>query len=362
MRRPDDDAERSPNDSGVAATSRASVEIVHEVHEPVDRFGDLQQDLDALEHDRDDEVWFDPDELAASSKVDLGADLAVVDHLVRAPSIERLASMLGDPGISLAQLPGWPDAGPSGQGLGELATELIGELRPGDVIVVGGARGSGRTSLLAQLGDGLALLDRPDRPATPVVFVSAAGPSLWRARTLARYFGVDARTFLDPGHARAEPRLAAMLSEFAQGPWAELDDRQRFVGHTALDPNSDRRTATVTALRRFLVEQRERVGRSVWPIVIVDPLLSIDRLPDLAALAADEGWILWVSGELDADPSHARAIDLHASVRLRLAAVDDHTLALELWHRRLGPRGRGQLEWQPASGRLRPATGSRPRV
>ena len=315
------------------------------MHRATDPFGDLQRDLD------EEEVWFDAEALAAASRVDLGADLAAVDPLGRAPDLERLASAIATPGISLARLPGWPDAGPAGQGLGPVADELIGELRPGDLVVLAGSqRGVGRTSLLAQLGDGLALADA----ATPVLFVSSEPPALWRARTLARFFGVDARTFVDRERARREPRFAAMLTEFAGGPWAEIDARQRFVPPEALAAG-ERRASTIAGLRRW---HAERSG-GAWPIVILDAVEHLGELTrtlaELAELAADEGLIVLASGDLgDDDHARARAIDRVASVRLRATAGELDDLILEPCHRRLGPRGTGRSSWHRPTGRFGP--------
>ncbi|HLT37053.1 MAG TPA: hypothetical protein VK034_12230 [Enhygromyxa sp.] len=348
MRRP----EHAIDDSTIEDRCEGMAEIADEVHERADHSGEIQHDLD----DDDDEVWFEAEALAAASTVDLGAG----DRLTRSPALEQLARAIASPGISLARLPGWPDAGSAGQGLGALADQLIGELRPGDLVVLGGSeRGVGRTSLLAQLGDGLALAHAPERPPTPVLFVTDSAPTLWRARSLARYFDVDARIFVEAERARREPRTAELLDAFGRGEWASLDDRQRFVGREAL-ASAERRSVTIAALRRWQAELGDQLGRAVWPIVVVDPLEHlggredpIDTLARLAELAATEGAIVLVSCDLDhADPVRARAIDALASVRLRATTVDEPTLALELCHRRLGPRGRGQLRWHRPSGRF----------
>jgi hypothetical protein len=338
--------EHAVGDSTIETRSHAAIEIADQMH---DRSRDLLQDPPD-----EDEVWFDAEALAAASTVDLGSG----DHLERSPALDQITAAIASAGISLARLPGWPQAGVAGQGLGAIAEDLIGELRPGDLVLFGGSqRGVGRTSLLAQLGDGLALASDPERPATPVLFVGEGTPALWRARSLARFFDVDARLFVEAERARREPRLVELLEEFRRGPWAGLDERQRFVGREALtDP--DRRSATILALRRWQSE----LSTSAWPIMIVDPLeqLSgradmVETLRQLAALAQVEHLIVLASCDLgDADAAQARAIDSVASVRLRATAVDDRILALELCHRRLGPRGSGQLRWHRASGRFEP--------
>jgi hypothetical protein len=354
MSRPDDDADRSRDESSSLPRSIEVTEIVREMLLLADPSGDLQQDLDVrLDHGAadPDEVWFDAELLAAASSRDLGADLEH-DHLGHAPTFEALLDALDDPGISLAQLPGWPGAGQNGQGLGPLADQWVGSLGPGDLVRLGGSGpGVGRTSLLAQLGDGLALADEPGRPSTPVVFVSADPPRIWRARSLARWFGLDARVFFDPHQARTEPRLPTLVSDFARGPWADLDVRQRFVDLDAFAPKH--RTTTVMAIRRFAHSIAER-GDQPWPIVIVDSIASVAALTELAELAVAEGWIVLVSGEFDDDPARARAVDRHTSVGLRISPIDDRSVALESCHRRLGPRGVVRLVWDRASGRFSP--------
>ena len=344
MPRPEHDV----GDSTIETRSLAAIEIADEMH---DRSRDLLQD--PPNDPEADEVWFDAEALAAASTIELG----LVDHLQRSSALDQIAAAIAAPGISLACLPGWPEAGAAGQGLGAIATELIGALRPGDLVLISSSeRGVGRTSLLAQLGDGLALADDPARPITPVLFVVEGEPALWRARSLGRFFDVDPRVFVDAERARREPRCAELLDEFRRGPWASLDDRQRFVGREALlDP--ERRSATVSALRRWQADLGQAAGVGVWPIVIVDPLEqlgdSVETLRSLAALARAEDLIVVASCDLaESDAGVARAIDGNASVRVRATSVDDRTLALELCHRRLGPRGRGQLRWHRTSGRF----------
>lgn len=358
------------------------------MHEAADRLGDLSSDPTGLpgagdriatsfhdQHDlqrdpeHDDEVWFEADELAAASSIEIGGpidseiDGKIDSPLGRASVLEALDAAIATPGISLAQLPGWPEAGPMGQGLGPIGEALIGELRPGDLVLLSAAeRGVGRTSLLAQLGDGLALAAAgPDRPLTPVLCAIEGSPALWRARSLARFTGVDARVFVDGQRARREPERAAWIAAFARGSWAELDARQRFVELGALaDPR--RRPPILAGLRRWQDQLGEREGAgAVWPIMIVDPIEQLtggpDRLIDavqmLAELAANSKLIVLASCDLgDAEAAWARILDGFASVRLRATALDEHTLGLELCHRRLGPRGHGRLRWHRPSGRF----------
>lgn len=348
MRRP----EHAVGDSTIETRSHATIEIADQMH---DRSRDLLQDppIDP----EDDEVWFDAEALAAASMVDLSAAESAGDLLERSPALEQIAAAIATPGISLASLPGWPRAGAAGQGLGAIADELIGELRPGELVLLGGSqRGVGRTSLLAQLGDGLALASEPERPTTPVLLAVEGAPALWRARSLARYFDVDPRTFVEAERARREPRCVAMLDEFRCSPWARLEERQRFVAREALS-NPERRSETIAALRRW----QAQLGEGAWPIVIIDPLEHlcgptdmIETVHQLAALATAERLIVIASCDLDddRDPAQTRAFDTFATLRLRATTVDEHTLALELCHRRLGPRGRGQLRWHRTSGRF----------
>jgi hypothetical protein len=333
--------ELAVGDSTLDVAHDRAPEIVNEMHERADHSGDLSRDPDG-----DEEVWFDAEALAAASTVQLGAG----DRLTRSPALDHLVDAIALPGISLARLPGWPGASATGQGLGAIADDLIGELRPGDLVLLSGSeRGVGRSSLLAQLGDGLALAEHP------VLCLAEGPPALWRARTLARFFDVDARLFVDGERARREPRLADLLDEYRRSPWASLDDHQRFVGRDSLvDP--ERRSATLSALRRW----QHELGEGVWPVVIVDPLEQLagppgvaDMLGMLASLATAEGWIVLASCDLEqADATRARVLDSHASVRLRATPVDERTLELESCFRRLGPRGRGQLRWDRPSGRF----------
>ena len=297
-------------------------------------------------------MWFEAEVLAAASMVELGVVGSTGHGLLDHPSgLASITAGLAVPSLSLASLPGWPGGPAAGQGLGELGEAWLGRLGPGDlVLLTGAARGVGRTSLLAQLGDGLALLDGPERH--PVVFVSPEPPASWRARTLGRYFGVDPRTFL-PGSGPGSDDLGARLAVFAEGPWAAIDEYQRFVGPTALtDP--DTREGLVEGLRRW----QGRLGQG-WPVVIVDPIVAVgaelaELVGSLARLAATEGWTVLASADLDdrAELGLARVVDGCASVRLRAAPLDDETLALELCHRRLGPRTTRRLAWARASGRF----------
>ncbi|PRP98799.1 hypothetical protein ENSA5_29550 [Enhygromyxa salina] len=310
-------------------------------------------------------MWFEPEELAAASRVELGegpgagVEPGGEGLLCRAPRSQQLLGAVSGPGVCLAALPGWPSAGAAGQGLGPALAQLVGELRPGDVVVVGGAaRGVGRTSLLAQLSDGLALRQIPGQAQTPVVCVTEETPALWRARSLARWSGLDARVFVDPGQARREPELAARVAAFAQSAWAELDRRQRFVDARAF-AGPDARAELLAALRRWRAELAPDAAHAVWPVVVVDPLEQLeggpaDALAELAELASDEGLIVLASCD-EPRPEHTRRLDRHAGVRLRATPIASDGLELELCHRRLGPGGCVGLRWDRASGRIEPS-------
>lgn len=345
-------------DPSDASTSDRGLEIVGENDREADRVGDLERDLavdaagdetgDAVvdrdaatladrrrdpERDLDldadsgsDEVWFDADDLAAASQVELG-----VVHGGHTASLEQLREAMGQPGISLASLPGWPDAGAHGQGLGPELAELIGELRPGDVVLFGGrGRHLGRTSLLAQLADGLAL------GGSPVVCIVEHAPLHWRARSLARFAGVDARVFVDPGWTRREADAAAWVDRFAASAWGELDRRQRFV----------------SAAARMDIDWRAGHGGEVWPVVIVDPLEQLEArggLEALARVAAEHRLIVLASHDAR---DETRAIDRYVHARMQVSVAGDGGLEVALEHRRLGPRGSVRLCWDRASGRI----------
>jgi hypothetical protein len=377
MPRPDPAA----GDPPIVEGSPSSVEIADEVEGIADRFGDLRRDPDArvgeyddLDRDRvrgdrrrdlrghdlgiqadadppEDERWFDPEELAAASSVELGDARDLLEH---PPALAAIVAEQARPTLSLARLPGWPGSRAAGQGLGDLADAWLGPLGPGDLLLVtGAARGVGRTSLLAQLGDGLALVEGLAGERHSVVFVSPEPPALWRARTLARYFDVEPREFLTRPRPDRAPEFAARLREFAAGSWAPIDARQRFVAPEVLaEPSA--RAALLDGLRRW----QTQLGPG-WPVVIVDPIVALGpelvaHLAALARLAAGEGWTVLASADLDerAEVGLARAIDGYASVRLRAAPLDEQRLALELCHRRYGPRGTRSLAWARASGRF----------
>lgn len=339
-------ARHAVGDPSDASTHDRAVEIVGENDREADRVGDLERDLAGDEMgDRDDaslgdrrrdperdldvesdEVWFEADALAAASHVDLG--VASRGHIA---GLEQLREVMRQPGLSLASLPGWPDAGVHGQGLGPALAELIGELRAGDVVLFGGrGRHVGRTSLLAQLADGLAL------GGTPVTCIVEHAPLHWRARSLARFAGVDARVFLDPGWTRREAEAGEWLDRFAASAWGELDRRQRFVSAAAwMD-----------------IDWRAGDGGEVWPVVIVDPLEQLEQgggLEALARLAAAHGLIVLASHDAR---DETRAIDRYVHARLQVSVAGDGGLEVALEHRRLGPRGSVRLCWDRASGRI----------
>jgi hypothetical protein len=343
-----------------------SSEIADEIDHDADRVRDLAGDpsrSDAGDHephdlaDDPDEVWFDADQLAAASHVDLGATRSRGDLLAHVGALEQLRAAMSKPGISLASLPGWPNAEAHGQGLGSELAGLIGELRPGDLVVFGGrARGVGRSSVLAQLGDGLAL--RPATHAlTPVVWIVDAPPALWRARSLARWSGLDARAFVD-----ADARAHATLAAFGESEWGPLELRQRFVAAAHL-LDEDRRFDLLAELARWRAELAAAHGQ-VWPIVIVDPVEQLgdadQALARLAELAASAQLVVLASYDEHDDPARTRAVDRHASVRLRLSADDEPALEIELCHRHIGPRGRVRLAWHRPSGRVGCGPGDSP--
>lgn len=323
---------------------------------------DLGRDLASEPESDEVEVWFEAEELARASTVELELGTAVEAERGRgllqpAPEVEELLDGLAGPSLSLASLPGWPDAEACGQGLGEAAS-LLGELRPGQLVLWTSARrGSGRSTLLAQLADGLALREGPEQPLTPVLCISDRPAWVWRARSLARWSGLELETFVDPGRARQHAGLRERLDHFANGERSALADRQRFVdlGRFASEPEP-----VLDALRRWRAAFGDRI---VWPVVVVDPLEAVegrgDRLAMLDALvtlAQHEQLIVLAS--CDAPPSSdARELDRRAHARFDLQLEGDH-LQLELLHSPLGRRGRARLRFDGRCGRVSPASTS----
>lgn len=327
-----------------------------------DRVGDLESDLADLQigpEESAEEVWFDPEVLAAASRVELGGrsdgrSVAEIDRLGHVSPLEQLRAVMARPGISLAELSSWPSAAPHdpdvGPALGPALEQLLGELRAGDLILFAGrGRGVGRTSLLAQLGDALAL-----RTDGAVLCVVEGPPVFWRARSLARWSGLDVRRFLDA----KSPDAHAQLQAFAASEWSEIDRRQRFVDAARLREASHRRELT-GAIANWRAELVAAHGREVWPILLIDPIEQLlgvghqnlaEILAELERLAGEQGFIVIASCE-EPEPADTRQIDRHARARLRVSGSSE-ALEIELCHRRLGPTGSVRLRWDRASGRI----------
>jgi hypothetical protein len=332
-----------------------------------DRASDLASDLVDLQAGLEasgEEVWFEPEALAAASRVELGTPgsgrgRGDQDSLGQVSALEQLHRVMTTPGVSLAELSSWPTSPPdldpdAGPALGTALGELLGELRTGDVMLVcGRGRGVGRTSLLAQLGDALALRTDPARPQTPVLCVVEGPAMFWRARSLARWSGLDVRRFLEAG----APDAAEQMQAFRASAWAELDRRQRFVDAAWLrEPG--RLGELAGALGGWRAELASTHAHEVWPVLLIDPLeqlvtASIDApeiLAELERLAGAQGFIVIASCD-DPDPADARRLDRHARARLRVSS-SAKALEIELCHRRLGPTGSVRLRWDRASGRI----------
>lgn len=303
---------------------------------------DLRLDVEAA----DEVVWFEAEALAAASRVELGDAKDSVEGPLEVPLLEQLRARLGSPGISLAELPSWPrgETIHPGPALGPALADLLGELRAGDLILVSGrGRGVGRTTLLSQLADALAL--RSASPQSPVICM-VEGPAVdWRARSLARWAGLDVRRFSMSG----VPDVTAELEAFAAGDWRGLDARQRFVDASLLREGARR----VELLDR-IDHWRSDHARDVWPVLVIDPIEQLApkqvSLADLERLAGDHGLIVLASCD-DPEPADARRLDRHAQARLRLSASGE-ALEIELCHRRLGPTASARLRWDRASGRI----------
>jgi hypothetical protein len=332
---------------------------------------------------RDDEVWFDPEALAAASRVELGTSAdersgpsanersgPAADWLEPASAIEQLRAVMTTPGVSLAELPSWPSAappdphdGPSpspSPRLGPALAELIGELRAGDVISFSGrGRGVGRTSLLAQLGDALALRSDAHGPETPVVCV-IEGPSVfWRARSLARWSGLETRRFVESeseSEAGAGPG-SAHLQAFCASDWSHLDRRQRFVDAARLRDPAQRREllGAIAAWGAALAAAR---GQQVWPVLLIDPIDNLGQrvselFAELERAAGELGLIVLVSCD-EPEPMQARALDRHTCARVRVSGSSESMgiMEIEACHRRVGPTGSVRLRWDRASGRI----------
>jgi hypothetical protein len=378
---------RPQHDSGDpvdAPTASSASEIIDNRDHDADRVGDLGRDHDADRvgdrasdlasdlvdlqlgvEDPGEEVWFEPEALAAASRVELGLTVGnraslEADVLGQVSALEQLRAVMVTPGISLAELPSWPRAEPLdpdvGPALGPALAELLGELRPGDAIVFGGrGRGVGRTSLLAQLGDALALRATAGGPSSPVVCV-VEGPAVsFRARSLARWSGLDVRRFLDASPRAAD--AAAQMQAFCASEWALLDRRQRFVEAASLREPA-RRRELLGAIGRWRAELVTEHGHAVWPVLLIDPLEQLvaagtsaaEVLAELERLAEELGRIVLASCD-EPEPADARRLDRHARARLRVSG-NSKTMEIELCHARLGPSGSVRLRRDRASGRI----------
>lgn len=295
-------------------------------------------------------MWFEAEALAEASRVELldpaqrserGDRASSEDALLRpGPGLDQLRASLAERvAVDLSALPGWPGSGPSGHGWGAELGGLVGSLAAGDLVLLTAAqRGAGRTSLVAQLGDGLALA------GCPVILAVDEAPMTWRRRSLARWLGCDSQGALPEGADTAG--------------WANVGARQCFLALEALALEPSELAATVTRWRR-------RSGASEGPtVLVVDALESVPGfeaeaeaapvLERLAQLAAQlDALVLATSDGPGADSLRlSRAMDRHLAARLELSPAGPDSLEVSVAHRRLGPRGRARLRWEPRCGRL----------
>lgn len=333
-----------------------------------DRVEDLlQPDFDAVaKHDDDEDVWFDADQLASASRVELGSG----GVLGASYSREDLARDRARVGVDLGILPGWPGAGPSGHGWGVRLSQLVGGVHPGHRIMIDAEHGgSGRTGLVLQLADGLALRNAvgrgADDPLTPVVLLAEDGRQEIGRRAVARWTGRELGIFRhgEGGAGRFSSHDAhAVAAAFDEadaaldGPLAALRAHQRVAAPDA------RGAELVELLVEHLGVWRQRLEGSapVWPVLVTDGLsrwasdASVAARDALGSALSDAarrfGWI-WLSTERgvggDLDPD----LDL----RLLLRSDTDGELTALVAHNRTGPSGgMVRFRWDRACGRYEP--------
>ena len=307
--------------------------------------------------------------------------------------------------LSLADLPlehGW----------GHQLDKLTGYgLAPGDVVALGAAgAGAGKTSLLMQLADGLALRSaelvesgRPG-PLTPTLILSEMAPRTLAHRTLGRLVDAPAWYFRSgkvAGLHRPDVReaygkaRAALATSPAAGAFQRLAEWQRTAR-----PARERGQGVLSIMRAEVEAFREEVAalhptREVWPLVVVDPiqrwqdgaLSEVEALNELAEgvdqLADENGWIVLLTsdtnksaavGKEDKDSAGAamfrgsyklfHSCDLVLSMEAEPYDSSKPSRSVKIGiekSRNSGPGGAGYLEWNGATGRFRPGEAPPPK-
>jgi len=184
--------------------------------------------------------------------------------------------------VSLAQLPSWPGGPAEGHGWGgALDTILGGGVCPGYLLAVGASRaGAGKTAWTMQIAEGLALrcaqvtTGEADGPLTPVVILSEMGIRALTWRSLARWTGVDSRTFR-AGKSAPEADAGNYPWEQAKQAFESLWGKSRhylriFRADSSGRDLVDDLARAVDAWRAQL--EATKPGTDVWPVVVMDPI------------------------------------------------------------------------------------------
>ena len=112
---------------------------------------EVRDELEALESADPDEQWFEPEDLARLTHVELREDGGLLRS--SAESGRRADAR----GLRIGALPGWPEGSPCGAGVGPEVDAVIGAVRPGDVIAVDADRRGVADALVVQIAEALAV-------------------------------------------------------------------------------------------------------------------------------------------------------------------------------------------------------------
>ncbi len=120
---------------------------------------DLRDEMGALAADDPEEQWFEPEDLAQRTRVELVEDRG----LLRSVETAAVLSSQAVPSLRLGDLPGWPGAGPHGAGLGPEVDATLGHVRAGDVLMVDADRLGMADALVLQLLEAIPQASSPER-------------------------------------------------------------------------------------------------------------------------------------------------------------------------------------------------------